>query len=60
MEQATRWTANALAVLEKRYLWKDGEGKVVETPEDLFQRVARAIAEPEGKERGRWASRFSE
>ena len=35
---------NALKVLEKRYLKKDEEGKVVETPEDLFKRVAASIA----------------
>jgi ribonucleoside-diphosphate reductase alpha chain len=35
---------NALKVLEKRYLKKDEEGKVVETPEDLFLRVARSVA----------------
>lgn len=38
-------TPNAQKVLEKRYLKKDEEGKVVETPEQLFRRVARAIAE---------------
>jgi ribonucleoside-diphosphate reductase alpha chain len=37
-------TPNALKVLEKRYLKKDEEGKVVETPEDLFRRVAKTIA----------------
>jgi len=36
---------NALKVLEKRYLKKDSNGKVIETPEQLFQRVASAIAE---------------
>jgi len=35
---------NALKVLEKRYLKKDEEGKVVETPADLFGRVAKSIA----------------
>jgi len=35
---------NALKVLEKRYLKKDEEGKVVENPEDLFKRVAGSIA----------------
>ncbi|MCJ7482531.1 MAG: vitamin B12-dependent ribonucleotide reductase, partial [Thermodesulfovibrionales bacterium] len=35
---------NALKVLEKRYLKKDEEGKVVETPADLFMRVAKSIA----------------
>src|SRR5512147_355071 len=36
---------NAITVLEKRYLIKDDAGKPVETPEDLFWRVARTIAE---------------
>ncbi len=40
-------TPNAQKVLEKRYLKKDEEGKIVETPEQLFRRVARAIAEAE-------------
>ncbi|MFH0912904.1 MAG: vitamin B12-dependent ribonucleotide reductase [Candidatus Omnitrophota bacterium] len=35
---------NALKVLEKRYLSKDETGKVVETPQGLFRRVAKAIA----------------
>jgi len=37
-------TPNALKVLEKRYLKKNEEGKVVESPEELFRRVARSIA----------------
>ena len=37
-------TENALHVLEKRYLKKDKTGKVTETPAELFQRVAKAIA----------------
>ena len=36
---------NAITVLEKRYLVKDDAGRPVETPEDLFWRVARTIAE---------------
>jgi len=35
---------NALRVLERRYLMKNEEGKVIETPEQLFRRVARHIA----------------
>lgn len=35
---------NALKVLERRYLKKDENGKVVETPEEMFLRVASAIS----------------
>ncbi|MCL4214460.1 MAG: vitamin B12-dependent ribonucleotide reductase [Gemmatimonadales bacterium] len=36
---------NARTVLEKRYLVKDKTGKSVETPEDMFWRVATTVAE---------------
>ncbi len=42
-----KMSINALAVLRKRYLLKNEEGEVVETPEGMFERVARAIAEVE-------------
>ncbi|OLS32923.1 MAG: Ribonucleoside-diphosphate reductase NrdZ [Candidatus Heimdallarchaeota archaeon AB_125] len=35
---------NALTVLEKRYLLRDENNKVIETPEDMFDRVASFIA----------------
>ncbi|OGP78429.1 MAG: ribonucleoside-diphosphate reductase, adenosylcobalamin-dependent [Deltaproteobacteria bacterium RBG_16_49_23] len=38
-------TQNAITVLEKRYLMKDLYGNIVETPEDLFRRVAGNIAQ---------------
>src|SRR4051794_3945079 len=38
-------SANALTVLEKRYLVKNEKGKPVEKPEDLFWRVATVVAE---------------
>jgi ribonucleoside-diphosphate reductase alpha chain len=36
---------NAIKVLKSRYLMKDHEGKVVETPSQMFRRVAKAVAE---------------
>lgn len=42
--QELQLSPNALKVLEKRYLKKNEEGKVVETPVDLFRRVAKSIA----------------
>ncbi len=38
---------NALTVLKKRYLQKDDQGQVTETPRELFRRVARYVAAPE-------------
>ncbi len=39
-----RLTSTAEAVLKKRYLSRNREGKISETPERLFRRVAHAIA----------------
>jgi ribonucleoside-diphosphate reductase alpha chain len=41
---ALKLSENSLKVLEKRYLKKDENGKVVETPQEMFARVAKAIA----------------
>jgi len=40
-------TENALHVLERRYLKKDKQGQVIETVEEMFHRVAQAIASAE-------------
>jgi ribonucleoside-diphosphate reductase alpha chain len=44
---ALNLSENALKVLERRYLKKDEEGKVIETPQEMFRRVACAIAQAE-------------
>jgi len=38
-------TPEALKILEKRYLKRDAQGKVIESPEEMFWRVARNVAE---------------
>ncbi|OGV96873.1 MAG: ribonucleoside-diphosphate reductase, adenosylcobalamin-dependent [Nitrospinae bacterium RIFCSPHIGHO2_02_39_11] len=38
-------TRNALIVLNRRYLKKDKKGNVIETPEEMFRRVAQNVAE---------------
>jgi ribonucleoside-diphosphate reductase alpha chain len=40
-----RLTSNALTVLSRRYLKKDEQGRVVESPEEMFRRVANNIAQ---------------
>ena len=42
-------TKNALTVLQSRYLIKDHQGKCIETPAQMFSRVASLIAEAEAK-----------
>lgn len=54
---------NAIRVLEERYLVQDQSGKVVESPEELFQRVAKKVASAElkwgGKEEAaHWERKF--
>lgn len=40
---------NGLKVLERRYLMKNGNGQVIETPREMFERVAKAIAKIDKK-----------
>jgi ribonucleoside-diphosphate reductase alpha chain len=40
-------TDTALQVLKRRYLLKDDQGKVIEKPDEMFHRVARAVAAAE-------------
>jgi len=51
MEESKEYelTENSIKVLERRYLKKNDQGQVVETPDELFRRVAHAISEPDKK-----------
>jgi ribonucleoside-diphosphate reductase alpha chain len=40
-------SANALKVLQRRYLKKGENGELLETPEEMFRRVAHAVAQAE-------------
>jgi len=56
-------TANAKQVLEARYLQRDEGGRLNETPDELFQRVARAVASAEAlfgntKDESSWREKF--
>ena len=52
---------NARKVLQARYLLKNEEGEVIESPEEMFRRLARSIAAVEksyGADPGLWEERF--
>lgn len=51
-------TPNAVTVLERRYL-KKAEGQVIESPEDMFRRVAANIADVEASVYGKSAGEVS-
>ncbi len=44
IEDDVKLSLNAVKVLEKRYLLKDSDGKVIESPGQMFRRVASYIA----------------
>jgi len=47
LDKELNLSENAIKVLEKRYLKRDKEGNCVETPADMFIRVASSIADAE-------------
>ena len=54
-------TRNALTVLKTRYLLRDGHGRIIETPEEMFRRVARTIASSENQYGGKaeeWEDKY--
>ncbi|OGD54349.1 ribonucleoside-diphosphate reductase, adenosylcobalamin-dependent [Candidatus Bathyarchaeota archaeon RBG_13_38_9] len=49
VEDELKLTFNAISVLERRYLLKNESGKVIETPSQMFHRIAKAVASTEAK-----------
>jgi len=54
-----KFDVNAIRVLQERYLLKDEKGKIIETPIEMFRRVAKAIASAE-KNPKKYESQFFE
>ena len=50
-------SSNAIQLLEARYFLKNTEGRIVESPEQLFRRVAKHIASVE-EDKAAWENRF--
>jgi len=55
---ALKLSPAAIAALKKRYLRKDEKGNVIETPEEMLRRVAKAVAEAEEEGKEEWAEKF--
>lgn len=53
-------TENALTTLEERYLLRGSDGSIIETPEQLWWRIADAVACVEPHDRVTWSERFHE
>lgn len=49
VEDELKMSLNAIKVMASRYLLKDENLNIIESTDDLFKRVAKAIAEPEKK-----------
>ena len=60
-EPPVRLSETATEVLRQRYLRRDNNGAIVETPDGMFERVAAAVAQPAeqyGDDVGYWQARF--
>lgn len=51
-------TSNAQQLLQARYLLRNPSGKIIETPHELFKRVAKHVASAEKKNKGGWEQTF--
>jgi len=60
-EPPVRLSETATEVLRQRYLRRDNNGAIIETPDGMFERVAAAVAQPAeqyGDDVGYWQARF--
>ncbi len=57
VEDKLKLSVNSINVLRKRYLLRNENGEIIETPEKLFQRVAKHVAICE-KEKNRYEEEF--
>ncbi|MFN4226861.1 MAG: adenosylcobalamin-dependent ribonucleoside-diphosphate reductase [Candidatus Ratteibacteria bacterium] len=57
VEDKLKLTVNAINVLRKRYLLRNEKGEIIETPEELFTRVAKYVASCE-KEKNKYEEEF--
>jgi ribonucleoside-diphosphate reductase alpha chain len=53
-----KFDVNAIRVLQERYLLRDEDGKIIETPTQLLKRVAKSTAATEKKDRQKWEEKF--
>jgi len=53
-----KFGANAIKVLWERYLLRDKEGNIIETPTEMFERVAKTIASAEKDDGKKWEKEF--
>jgi ribonucleoside-diphosphate reductase alpha chain len=63
MENVPALSEHALMLLHERYLRRDPSGHIIEEPDELWARVAAAVAAPArqfGEDAALWESRFFE
>ncbi|MDO4764736.1 MAG: ribonucleoside-diphosphate reductase subunit alpha [Eubacteriales bacterium] len=57
-ERDNLFTYSALDLIIKRYLIRDTEGNVLETPQEMFMGIAMHLAMPEKENRVKWAKKI--
>ncbi|MCM8788578.1 MAG: adenosylcobalamin-dependent ribonucleoside-diphosphate reductase [Candidatus Omnitrophica bacterium] len=60
VEDRLKLSLSAISILRKRYLLRDETGKITETPQQMFERVAKYVADAEKSlsERNRYHEKF--